>query len=153
MNETLRDRRLRYVRTILQSRRSTVALLGENAALEGLRVLVLGTAAADTLCALMHTECRKAEARLPDAHVEARAADLVLVPHVTLVTINQVIGQAVRSLDHYGRIVIAVPLNQRDFVDVTIGTLLRSGFEMPHLRSEGGQATIHALRGEIRSRA
>ena len=46
-----------------------------------------------------------------------------------------------------------MPPNERDFVDVTIGTLLRSGFEMPHLRSEGDQATIHALRGEIRSRA
>ena len=134
MSETLRDRRLRY-------------------ALEGVRLLVLGTAAADTLGALMHTECRKAEARLPEAHVETWSADLVLVPHVTLATINQVVGQAVRSLDHYGRIVIAVPPHECCFVDVTIGTLLRSGFEMPHLRSEGGQAAIHALRGEIRSRA
>ena len=153
MSETLRDRRLRYARTILQSRRSTMALLGENSALEGLRVLVLGTAAADTLCALMHTECRKAEARLPEAHVESRSADLVLAPHVTLVTINQVINQAVRALDHYGRIVIAVPPHERDFIDVTIGTLVRSGFEVPHLRSEGDQTTIHALQGEIRSRA
>ncbi len=153
MSGTLRDRRLRYARTILQSRRSAMALLGENAALEGLRVLVLGTAAADALCALMHTECRKAEARLPEAHVEARSADLVLAPHVTLVTINQVINQAVRALDHDGRIVIAVPPNAGDFVDVTVGTLVRAGFEMPQLRHEGGRTTIHALRGEVRSRA
>ena len=149
MTETLRDRRLRYARTILQSRPTSTALVGENTSLEGLRVLVLGSFPAETLCALMHTECRKAEARQPDGHTEARSADLVLAPHVTLVTISRVIAQAARSLDHAGRIVIAVPPFEHDFVNLTIRALLQAGFEMPFLQSEAGETRIHANLGQV----
>ena len=153
MSETLRDRRLRYARTILQSRRSAIALLGETSDLESLRVLVLGTAPADTLCALMHTECRKAEARLPEAHIEMRTADLVLAPHVTLVTLELVVAQAARALDHNGRIVLAVAPRERDFVGQALRALNRAGFEGAYLVSEGGESRIHAERGEIAHRA
>lgn len=153
MSGTLRDRRLRYARTILQSRQCSIALVGETSDLEGLRVLVLGTSAADTLCALMHTECRKAEARTPDAHAETRSADLVLVPHVTLATINPVINQAIRSLDHHGRIVIASPAGERHFIDLTVAALVQAGFEPPFLEFDGGETRIHASCGEVVARA
>ena len=83
MPETLRDRRVRHARSVLMPATISVALLGEGGDLAGLRVLVLGSAVAGTLCALMHTECCRAETRMPGCQTEGRAADLVLVPHLT----------------------------------------------------------------------
>ena len=153
MSETLRDRRTRYARTILQSRSSSVALVGETSDLEGQRVLVLGTYPADTMAALVHTECRRAETRLPDAHTDARCADLVLVPHATLVTITRIIAQAARSLDDHGRMIIAAPSNERDFVGLTVKALIQAGFQTPTMQTDGGQTRIQACRGEIARRA
>ena len=153
MSESLRDRRTRYARTILQSRSSSVALVGETSDLEGMRVLVLGCYPADTLAALIHTECRRAEARLPDAHTEARSADIVLVPHATLVTIGRIINQAARSLDDHGRMVIAVPQHERDFVGLATKALLQAGFDTAYLQTDGGEIRIHTGRGEIARRA
>ncbi len=147
MSETLRDRRLRYARAILQSRSTSTALLAETSDLEGLRVLVLGTAPANTLCALMHTECRKAEARLPDAYCEARSADLVLAPHVGLVTIGRVVAQAARSLDHGGRIVLALPADDRDLRAAALRTLGEFGFLTPSMDVDGGEIRVRAERG------
>lgn len=147
MSETLRDRRLRYARAILQSRSTWTSLLGEISGLDGLRVLVLGTAPTETLCALMHTECRKAEARLPDAYSDARSADLVLVPHVTVITIGRVIAQAARSLDHGGRIVVAMQADDRDLKLATLRTLGEFGFLMPSTRIDGADMKVHAGRG------
>ncbi|WP_428377342.1 hypothetical protein [Lichenicoccus sp.] len=152
MGETLRDRRLRYARAILDSRSTATALLGESSDLDGLRVLVLGAAASETLCALMHTECRNAEARLPDASCDARMADLVLAPHVTLVTLGRVVRQAAWALDQHGRIVIAVPGGERDFIGSATRELLQAGFETPILQGGHGQICIHASPGERSSR-
>ncbi|TLU71529.1 hypothetical protein [Lichenicoccus roseus] len=144
MGETLRDRRLRYARAILESKSSSTALLGENAGLDGLRVLVLGAAPSETLCALMHTECRKAEARLPDASCEINSADLVLVPHVTLITLGRVARQAARALERHGRIVMANPGGERDFIGSASRELVQAGFEMPILQSRDGLICLHA---------
>lgn len=153
MSESLRDRRTRYARTILQSRSSSVALVGETADLQGMRVLVLGCHPADTLAALIHTECRRAEARLPDAHTECRSADIVLVPHATLITIRRIIDQAARSLDDHGRIVIAVPPHERDFVAVATNILVQAGFDTPYLQTDGGEMRVHTGRGKVARRA
>ncbi len=111
------------------------------------RVLVLGTAPADTLCALMHTECRNAEARLPDSHCEARSADLVLAPHVTLVTVARVVAQAARSLDHGGRIVMALPTDDRELNAAALRTLADAGFLAPSMDRDGGETRLRAGRG------
>lgn len=153
MSETLRDRRTRYARAILQSRSGSVALVGETSDLDGQRVLVLGSYPAETLAALIHTECRKAEARRPDACTETGSADLVLVPHPTLVTISRIVEQAARSLDDHGRIAVAVPLNERDFIGLAVKTLIQAGFETPVLQVEGGETRIHACRGKVARRA
>ena len=147
MSETLRDRRLRYARAILQSRSTSAALLGETTDLDGLRVLVLGTAPADTLCALMHTDCRKAEARLPDGHVEAGSADLALVAHVSLLTVSRIVAQAARALDHGGRIVMALPTEDRILKGAALHTLAEFGFAAPQVDVDGGEARIRADRG------
>jgi hypothetical protein len=147
MSETLRDRRLRYARSILQSRPSSLALVGENFGLDGLRVLVLGTSPADTLCALMHTECRTAEARCPDAYTHMRSADLVLAPYAELTTIGRIAKQAARALDHDGRIVVAASEHERDFIIVAVRELILAGFEQPVLEQEAGQTRVHANRG------
>nr|WP_321984147.1 hypothetical protein [uncultured Lichenicoccus sp.] len=148
MGETLRDRRLRYARAILDSRSTTTALLGENSDLDGLRVLVLGTAPNETLCALLHTECRTAEARLPDAICETHIADLVLAPHVTLVNLGRVVRQAARALDQHGRFVVAVPNGERDFIGSANRELLQAGFETPILESRAGLICLHASPSE-----
>ena len=147
MSELLRDRRLHYAQAILQSRSASRALLGETSDLDGLRVLVLGTAPADTLCALMYTECRKAECRLPDAYCEARSADLVLAPHVTLITISRIAAQAARSLDRGGRIVVALPADDRDLKVAALRTLCEAGFLAPSIHIDGGDMRIRAERG------
>ena len=152
MGETLRDRRLRYARSILESRSTSTALLGENSSLDGLRILVLGTAPSETLCALVHTECRAAQSRLPDAACEARAADLVLVPHVTLVTLGRVVRQAAHALDPDGRLVIAIPAGERDFIGCASRELLQAGFEPPILQSRDGLVCLHASPGIARAR-
>ena len=152
MSETLRDRRLRYARAILQSRSTSAALLGETSGLDGLRVLVLGTAPAETLCALMHTDCRNAGSRHPDAHAEARSADLVLVPHVSLITVGRVIAQAARALDRDGRIVVAVPGADRDLRLATLRLLTEAGFQTPSTRVEGDETRLQARRGANPSR-
>ena len=146
MGETLRGRRLRYVRAILQFHSTSAALLGETSSLDGLRVLVLGAAPADTLCALMHTECR-AEARLPDSHCEARSADLVLAPHVTLVTVARVVAQAARSLDPGGRIVMALPTDDRELNAAALRTLADAGFLAPSMDRDGSETRPRAERG------
>ena len=94
MPETLRDRRVRHARSILMPQAASFALLGEAGDLAGLRVLVLGTAVAETLCALMHTECRRAETRMPGCQTDIRSADLVLVPQLTRENVDRVVSQA-----------------------------------------------------------
>lgn len=98
MPETLRDRRVRHARSIIMPQPTSAALLGESGDLAGLRVLVLGNAVSETLCALMHTECRRAETRMPGCQTEARSADLVLVPHLTRESVDRVISQATHAL-------------------------------------------------------
>ena len=147
MSETLRDRRLRYARAILQSRSTSAALLGETTDLDGLRVLVLGTAPADTLCALMHTDCRKAEARLPDCHVAVGSADLALVAHVSLLTVSRIVAQAARALDGGGRIVMGLSAEDRMLRDAVLHTLAEFGFSAPQVQVDGSEVRIRADRG------
>lgn len=144
MVETLRDRRLRYVRSIPESRSTSRALFGQTSGLDGQRVLVLGTHPTETLCALVHTECRTAEARLPDAHSEARSADLVLVPHVTVVTLGQIVAQAARSLVHDGRIILAVDTHERSLVSTATRALSNAGFKALYARVDGEETRIYA---------
>ena len=157
MAETLRDRRVQYARSITMPQPSPAALLGESGDLAGLRVLVLGSAVSETMCALMHTECRSAETRVPGCQTEARSADLVLVPGLTRENVDRVISQATHALCHHGRIVIALPAalpgHGRDLVAHCAMMLIGAGFDLPMLRGEGGSRTLHAVRGEHPNRA
>ncbi len=157
MPETLRDRRVRHARSIIMPQPSSAALLGESGDLSGLRVLVLGGAVSETLCALMHTECRRAETRMPGCQTEARSADLVLVPHLTRESVDRVISQATHALCHHGRIVIALPAalpgHGRDLVAHCALMLIGAGFDLPMLRGEGELRTLCAVRGEHPNRA
>ena len=157
MPETLRDRRVRHARSIIMPQPASAALLGESGDLTGLRVLVLGGAVSETLCALMHTECRRAETRMPGCQTEARSADLVLVPHLTRESVDRVISQATHALCHHGRIVIALPAalpgHGRDLVAHCALMLIGAGFDLPMLRGEGELRTLCAVRCEDPNRA
>lgn len=152
MTETLRDRRVRHARSIIMPTHAQTALLGETGDFSGLRVLVLGGVAAGTLCALMHTECRRAESRTPGCRTEAGSADLVLVPYLTRENVDRVITQAAHALSHHGRIVVALPGQGRDLVAHASLMLIGAGFDLPVLRGEGEQRTLCAHRGEVSGR-
>jgi len=145
MADTLRGRRLRYAQAILGSRRGGGALLGEAALVDGARVLVLGEAPSETLCALIHTECRTADARLPDAPVEPGSADLVLVPHPSFCTLGRIAVQASRALQAGGRLVMAIP-PERDFALLASRTLREAGFAEPLGYRENGRELLQARR-------
>ncbi len=157
MAETLRDRRVRHARSIIMPDHSLSPLLGETGNLADLRVLVLGGMVTETLCALMHTECLRAETRTPGCRTEAGSADLVLVPHLTRENADRVITQAAHALSQNGRVVIALPVSSsgqgRELVAHTSLMLIGAGFDLPVLRGEGGQRTLCARRGEVASRA
>jgi hypothetical protein len=148
MSETLRDRRVRHARSIIMPQPTSTALLGESGDLAGLRVLVLGNAVSETMCALMHTECRRAETRLPGCQTEARSTDLVLVPHLTRENVDRVISQATHALCHHGRVVVALPGHGRDLIAHCAMMLIGAGFDLPTLRGEAEQRTLCAVRGE-----
>ncbi|MCQ8239801.1 hypothetical protein [Rhizosaccharibacter radicis] len=145
MSDTLRARRVRYAQAILQSRSGTEALLGEGGDLLGQRVLVLGERGADTLCALVHTECLSADARLPDAFVRDLAADLVLVPHPSLRTLGRIVAQASRALRPDGRLVMAVPA-EHGFAVLACRALAEAGFAEPMPVLDAGQLRLQTRR-------
>ena len=157
MPETLRDRRVRHARSIIMPQPTSAALLGESGDLAGQRVLVLGGAVSETLCALMNTECRRAETRMPGCQTEARSADLVLVPHLTRENVDRVISQATHALCHHGRIVVALPAaspgHGRDLIAHCSLMLIGAGFDLPMLRGEGPSRVLCAVRGEHPNRA
>ncbi len=153
MPETLRDRRIRHARSILMSPPAGNSLLGETGDLAGLRVLVLGQSVSETMCALMHTECRRVESRQPGCQTEARSADLVLVPHLTRENVDRVISQAAHALCQHGRIVIAMPANGRELATHCALMLLGADFDLPAVRGEGENRTLVATRGEHPARA
>ena len=107
MPETLRDRRIRYARTLIAT--SPGALLDEAGDLTGLDVLVLGHQVGETMCELTMTECRSVEARAPGCRVDRRAADVVVVPNLTETSARGVVEQATRALDRGGRMVVRLP--------------------------------------------
>lgn len=152
MPETLRDRRVRYAHSILMPHYAPAALLGESGDLVGQRVLVLGGDVADTMGALMNTECRHAETCRPGCRTEAGSADLALVPHLTRENADRVISQAAHALCHHGRIVIALPEEGHAFISRTAMMLIGAGFNLPILRGEMRQRTLSAVRGGVPSR-
>ncbi len=147
MPETLRDRRVRHARSILMPATTGAVLLGETGDLAGLNVLVLGHAVSETLCALMHTECRRAETRTPGCQTEAQSADLVLVPHLTWENVDRVITQAARALCSRGRIVARIPGQGRDLLAHCALMLIGAGFDLPVLRGEATETILCATRG------
>ncbi len=147
MPETLRDRRVRHARSILMPAPIGAALLGEAGDLTGLNVLVLGQAVPETLCALMHTECRRAESRMPGCQVEAHSAHLVLVPHLAWENVDRVVDQAARALCSSGRIVARIPGQGRDLVAHAALMLIGAGFDLPVRRGEGAETILCASRG------
>ena len=147
MPETLRDRRLRYARSILTPAPADASLLGETGDLAGLNVLVLGHAVSEMLCALMHTECRRAETRMPGCQVEAHSADLALVPHLAWENVDRVISQAARALCARGRIVARISGQGRDLVAHCALMLIGAGFDLPVLRAQGTETILCASRG------
>ncbi len=107
MSETLRDRRIRYARTLIAA--VPGKLLTEAGDLAGRDVLVLGHQVGETMCELTMTECRSVEARAPGCRVDRGAADVVMVPNVTETTARGVVAQATRALDRGGRVVVRLP--------------------------------------------
>ena len=157
MPETLRDRRVRHARSLIMGADETGSspgpLVGACGDLTGQRVLVLGDMVGKTLCALMHTECRRAEARLPGCSTEGRSADLVLVPHLTDENAAGIIGQAAHALCPRGRIRIALPVADRRLLASCTLLLIGAGFDLPELCGPGSQQTLCAARGEHPGRA
>ncbi len=71
----------------------------------------------------------------------------MLAPHVTLVTVARVVAQAARSLDHGGRIVMALPTDDRELNAAALRTLADAGFLAPSMDRDGGETRLRAGRG------
>ncbi len=153
MPETLRDRRVRHARSILMAPPAGAVLLGETGDLAGLNVLVLGQAVSETLRALMRTDSRRVETRMPGFRVEAHSADLVLVPHLAWENVDRVISQAARALCSTGRIVARIPGQGRDLVTHSAMMLIGAGFDLPVLRGDAAETILCASRGPYSGRA
>jgi len=147
------ERNSRYAASILMSPPGAPALLGIDDDLAGLRVLVLGNAVTETLCALMHTECRQAETRTPGCQTTAFSAELVLVPRLTRENVDSVINQAAHALCQNGRIVIATAGKGPELLAHCAMMLLGAGFDLPVAAGENDLRTMSATRGVHPGRA
>ena len=157
MLEMLSDQRVHYIRqtrpVVVPPPISTV-LLDESGDVADQRILVLGSNdIAETMCALVHTECRHAETCIPGCHTAAGAVDLVLVPHLTRDNVDGIISQAAHSLCRHGRIVIGLTSQGRQLVALGTLMLIGAGFDMPVLHEGDGRRTLSARRGRHPGRA
>lgn len=103
----LRQRRVAYAQGLIQgTTNGVVAAAGD---LTGKDVLVLGPVVSSTMCALVMSECRRAESRLPGCRVECGAADIVIVPPAPREAMPGLVRQAATALHDGGSVVIQLP--------------------------------------------
>lgn len=103
----LRRRRVAYAQGLIHGGPGgIVAAAGDLAAKD---VLVLGPVVGSTMCALVMTECRRAESRLPGCRVDPGAADIVLVPAAPGAAMPGLVRQAAAALRDGGSVVIQLP--------------------------------------------
>ncbi len=100
-------------------------------ALDGRRVLVLGTAVSGPMCALMATECRAAGSAQPGARVERGAWDVVVAADPSEAIIAGVIAQAARALVPGGELVVRLPITARGDADGLRDLVATHGFGTP----------------------
>ncbi len=139
MPDTLRDRRIRHARALLSA--SPGGLIAEAGDLAGRDVLVLGHSVGETLCELIATECRSAEARVPGCRVDRHAVDVVLVPNLAEGASGAIIKQAIAALARGGRIVVRLPPTASRLAHELRETLVLSGFDQI-LEVRGGAARV-----------
>lgn len=111
MHTDLRHRRVEHARHLGAPGGDT--LLDHAGDLTDQRVLVLGRATADIVCALTLTECRHVETTTPEPHVTVGPADLVLITDIADATVLATVRQARRALRHGGRVVARLGRHDR----------------------------------------
>ncbi len=100
----LRQRRVAYAQGLINGTASgVVAAAGDLTAKD---VLVLGPVVASTMCALVMSECRRAESRLPGCRVDPGVTDVVIVPPAPREAMAGLVRQAAAALHEGGTLVI-----------------------------------------------
>ncbi len=103
----LRQRRVAYAQGLIQGTAcGVVAAAGDLAAKD---VLVLGPVVSSTMCALVMSECRRAESRLPGCRVEPASADIAIIPPAPRAALPGLVRQAAAALREGGSVVIQLP--------------------------------------------
>jgi hypothetical protein len=111
----------------------------------GAHALILGTDGADLMCALLRRGCAAATALCRSENIEARSADLVIIPHASPATIEQTLYQARRALTPNGRVVLRVDNDQSGWASFSTVRLLRAqDFCHVRVRRLNGQTLLTA---------